>query len=786
MRRLRRREASGGAALGLPADRDPHQELGSLARLALHGKGPAEAGGDAPDDGEAHAHAAAGSFGGEERCEDALLVLGLDAMPVVLDAQFQHPALDGASGDVDPAGLLGRGLDGVLHQIGEELVHLLGDALDRAVSLEARLYPDLAASRRKNEVDHLARCLAHVVRAQLARIAGSAVAPHQLDRARDALEARRGHPEQIADALVQLLHLRSAHLFLVEKRLGIDAHPDESVLHVVERIVDLVREAAGDGLERVHPLGEEDVGGGGLHLHQAAGGGEQLARRERLRQIRVDPAVDACHAVFDVAARGEHDDGDVPRGGVLAELAHELEAVHARHHEVGDDETGELALGELEAGQTVGRGEHLELRPQGHADEADDVRGVLDYQAAVGAAVLVRVAGDDAALGRLDDVEEAELFAGLQLDGEVLDAAIRLARARDHLAALRPAVERLRPEMALVLDELDDETGAPIALGADVAAVELDDLLGEREADAGAAVTPRLGSVDLEETLEEALRQLGRKAGAVVLHHHPGGAREIVEGNAHVAAAGRELEGVGEQVDEDALHLLEVAVDEALLGVARVGELDVLAPGERLDLIDEVSQVGREVLLADLEAEPRLLQLGEVEEVADHLEQFHAAQEHALEGGLLGGAVLPHVTAEEHFQRGEDHREGGLELVGDVGEELRLVAVELFQLGIGGFEVGLGLLEGEAAVDLFALQSVKHQLTGRRDDGRGGQEGEVGKALREMVTTVYEHVGNYESQDRQKMRREYDSQGDDEQQTAANHDEDEADVIRRGQSAHED
>ena len=82
--------------------------------------------------------------------------------------------------------------------------------------------------------------------------------------------------------------------------------------------------------------------------------------------------------------------------------------------------------------------------------------------------------------------------------------------------------------MVLVLDELDDETGAPIALGADVAAVQLDDLLGEREADAGAAVTPRLGSVDLEETLEEALRQLGRKAGAVVLHHHPGGAREIV------------------------------------------------------------------------------------------------------------------------------------------------------------------------------------------------------------------------------------------------------------------
>src|SRR5207237_8257346 len=143
-----------------------------------------------------------------------------------------------------------------------------------------------------------------------------------------------------------------------------------------------------------------------------------------------------------------------------------------------------------------------------------------------------------------------------------------------------------------------------------------------------------------EEALEEAVGQLRRESGTVVLHHHPGGAGEIVERDPHVAAARRELESVGKQIDEDALHLLQIAVDEALPRVAREGELDVIAPRERLDLIDEVLQVWRDVLLADLEAEPRFLELGEIEEVADHLEQLHAAQEHAIECSLLYGVVF--------------------------------------------------------------------------------------------------------------------------------------------------
>src|SRR6266496_816189 len=52
--------------------------------------------------------------------------------------------------------------------------------------------------------------------------------------------------------------------------------------------------------------------------HQRAKPGEQLARRERLRQVVVGPRLEPEHAIGLLAERGEHDDGHRAPGAQLA------------------------------------------------------------------------------------------------------------------------------------------------------------------------------------------------------------------------------------------------------------------------------------------------------------------------------------------------------------------------------------------------------------------------------------------------------------------------------------
>ena len=59
----------------------------------------------------------------------------------------------------------------------------------------------------------------------------------------------------------------------------------------------------------------------------------QFARLEGFGQVGVGAELQAHHAVHHVAARGEHDDGDV---ALLADGAAELEAVHLGQHHVED------------------------------------------------------------------------------------------------------------------------------------------------------------------------------------------------------------------------------------------------------------------------------------------------------------------------------------------------------------------------------------------------------------------------------------------------------------------
>jgi hypothetical protein len=86
-------------------------------------------------------------------------------------------------------------------------------------------------------------------------------------------------------------------------------------------------------------------------------------------------------AVVDRAARGEHDDGDVPRAVVTAERLEGLAAAHPGHGEVEKDEVGGVAPGG--AHRLLAAGRHgvpvpVQLEERGH--DVPHVGIVVDHQ----------------------------------------------------------------------------------------------------------------------------------------------------------------------------------------------------------------------------------------------------------------------------------------------------------------------------------------------------------------------------------------------------------------------
>ena len=79
-------------------------------------------------------------------------------------------------------------------------------------------------------------------------------------------------------------------------------------------------------------------------LHASA----QFRRVEGLDHEIIRAATDAGQARLAVIQRGDHDHGDLGQGGRCAQPATDLEAVHAGHHHVEQDEVGEQLGGELQ------------------------------------------------------------------------------------------------------------------------------------------------------------------------------------------------------------------------------------------------------------------------------------------------------------------------------------------------------------------------------------------------------------------------------------------------------
>ena len=149
--------------------------------------------------------------------------------------------------------------------------------------------------------------------------------------------------------------------------------------------------------------------------------------------------------------------------------------------------------------------------------------------------------------------------------------------------------------------------------------------------------------------------------------------------DAHRATLRRELDRVGDEIEQ---HLLELArVGEELARAVDVGlELDVLLGHERLhgfdDLVDDLGD------RYDLQPQLHLagLDLREVEDIVDQAEQVLAAGEDLVQESCAGWSVELAVTRiREQLGEPDDRVEGRAKLVAHVGEEDALVAICFLQ-----------------------------------------------------------------------------------------------------------
>jgi hypothetical protein len=253
--------------------------------------------------------------------------------------------------------------------------------------------------------------------------------------------------------------------------------------------------------------------------------------------------------------------------------------------------------------------------------------------------------------------------------------------------------------------QLDPERAARALLRIDARgpAHRLRELFRERETEPRAFVRERepLAGVHLREELEEAPLPLLGDARPVVLHRNARAPRARGDRQRDCLALRRVLQRVREEVEDDLLERVRLDVHDARCVLGRLhGEDDPLRLARRREVLPARARERRRV---DGRQVPLLLARRELLEVE---ELVHEAQEppRVLDRDVDARLAREDRLAAHLVERVQDERERRAELVGDVLEEVRLLAIELDELG--GLIAELLCLAGDLELEVlggFAL-----------------------------------------------------------------------------------
>src|SRR5262245_26906867 len=259
----------------------------------------------------------------------------------------------------------------------------------------------------------------------------------------------------------------------------------------------------------------------------------------------------------------------------------------------------------------------------------------------------------------------------------------------------------------------------------DAAAVELDELLADRQPETRASGAAGDRVIELLERLEEPRQVVLANSDAGVGDAQPDGVRLGDDADQHAALRG-ELDRIRQQIEQDLLDLRPVGRQRRQLERHVLLDLQLLAAGERgrrLDaLVDQLVQIdllGQHLELARLDTR-------EVEDPVDELQEVGAAVVDRADVGLLPLGQLAVETVEQHLREADDRVERRPELVRHAGQELRLQPARLHELGVRVRELFVeprvlqrdGDLVGEHRehLELLVVEDVARELLADQED----------------------------------------------------------------------
>ena len=349
-------------------------------------------------------------------------------------------------------------------------------------------------------------------------------------------------------------------------------------------------------------------------------------------------------------AGGQGDDGQRRQPGIAAYLAGRGQTVHDRHLDIHEHHVDiarpvpQLPQRRFAIGGQADRGAEIRQRPFDHAQ----VDGVV-------------VHGQDAQTRQGKRCRRGRLGAG-----------------REGWSRRFSLQGQFEPEGAALAGQ---------AVGADLAAHLLDQMLADGESEAGAAKAAGDAGIPLVEGLKKLAQHIGSDADAGVANDEaqPHGALaggHGRHGQVDFALLG-ELDGVADKVDQDLLDPMVIAPQHAQwLRRAPHHEVQALGLGEVAhQALDPVQQrVQAEGLLVDDQFTG--LDLGQVENVIDDVQQIAASLAHHADHGTL---ILGERLVFQQLGETENGVHGRAQFVAHVGQEPGLRLARGFG-GLAGFD----------------------------------------------------------------------------------------------------
>ena len=245
----------------------------------------------------------------------------------------------------------------------------------------------------------------------------------------------------------------------------------------------------------------------------------------------------------------------------------------------------------------------------------------------------------------------------------------------------------------------DDELSALsviIVPGLDGAVMEFDERTCEVKPDTRTSIAVVGMSGRLIEAFEDALELVGRDALTGITNANADILLVVSQRDIYLSASRGELEGIGEEVDDDLVEIVAVNPYGQLIGIMVEGELDILCLSLLREEGVDVTHKGYEFSLTHVHLHLTFVYLTQVHHLVDESENTFGI----TADGLIDAAAMDVVILlDERHQGCNDQRHRRANLVRDIHEEL--------QLGIGHFLSMDVLLQAQAnlflAVTLVAV-----------------------------------------------------------------------------------